>query len=211
MTVILYKSSLYKHDLAPQFRVISGLNYIFSIRHFCMIFITVFTAPQTLIFFFHWSLICLFFFPLLQLCVTCIRWEPSSSFPETLLLVSSPKNGVFSCINRDTWPNIHTYQVQTSYLCGVIGRRSSSASSRAVWWRITPSDLPLSSCSNTRSFATSPMRGRFASSSKTTSTELRRRGVRKVSPEMRSVGMRAEELWGLPAFFSLKHSFKVLV
>ena len=62
------------------------------------------------------------------------------------------------------------------------GRRSSSALSRAAWWRITPSVLPLSSCWSTPSSGTSPTRGRSASSSKTTSTEPRRRGARRVSP-----------------------------
>ena len=80
--------------------------------------------------------------------------------------------------------NLEKHTVVTLVTCSIshaTGQRSSSASSRAAWWRITPSVPPLSSCSNTLSSGISPTRGKSASSSKTTLTAPRRRGVRKVS------------------------------
>lgn len=60
------------------------------------------------------------------------------------------------------------------------GLRSSSISSRTVWWRIIPSGPPPISSWNIRSSETSRTRGRSASSSRTTSITRARRGARKV-------------------------------
>lgn len=60
------------------------------------------------------------------------------------------------------------------------GPRSSSASSRAVWWRTTRSGRPPTSSWSIPSSGTSPTRGRCASSSKTTWTAAARSAERKV-------------------------------
>lgn len=80
------------------------------------------------------------------------------------------------------WLNIWTPELLKLHATIPTGPKSFSVSLRAAWWRTTPSVLLQSSFWNTRSSGTSPTRGRSASSSKTTSTEPRKRGARKVGP-----------------------------
>lgn len=61
------------------------------------------------------------------------------------------------------------------------GLKSSRHSLRAVWWRTTTRGPAQRPSSNIPSFEICPMRGKSASSSRTTSTEPRRREAREVS------------------------------